>query len=82
GSKETSNKKKGTITNQIFDVISRTFSPIIPALAGAGMLKALLALLTMIGWLSEEIGTYLVLSAAANAIFYFLPIFIGITLST
>ncbi|WP_042220967.1 beta-glucoside-specific PTS transporter subunit IIABC [Oceanobacillus manasiensis] len=82
GNKETFNKQKGSIMNQIFDVISRTFSPIIPALAGAGMLKALLALLTMIGWLSEESGTYLVLSAAANAIFYFLPIFIGITLSS
>jgi beta-glucoside PTS system EIICBA component len=79
--KPAENNKKGTIASQIFDVISRTFSPIIPALAGAGMLKALLTLLTLAGWLSAESGTYMILSAAANAIFYFLPIFLGITLS-
>jgi beta-glucoside PTS system EIICBA component len=72
---------KGSITSQIFDVISRTFSPLIGALAGAGMLKALLIVLTMAGWLSEESGTYFILSAAGNAVFYFLPIFIGITLA-
>ncbi|WP_080848613.1 beta-glucoside-specific PTS transporter subunit IIABC [Cytobacillus gottheilii] len=79
--KSVDNKNQGSITSQIFDVISRTFSPIIPALAGAGMLKALLTLLTLVGWLSAESGTYMILSAAGNAIFYFLPIFLGITLA-
>lgn len=79
-----SNNSKGekqNITSLIFDVISRTFSPLLGALAGAGMLKALLIILTMTGLLSEESSTYLILSAAGNAVFYFLPIFIGITLS-
>lgn len=77
-----SDKPKGTITSQIFDVISRSFHPLLGALAGAGMLKALLTILTMVGWLSAESGTYLILSAAGNAVFYFLPIFLGITLAT
>ncbi|MBM7587269.1 PTS system beta-glucosides-specific IIC component [Bacillus pakistanensis] len=78
---DSSNESKGSITSQIFDVISRSFSPLLGALAGAGMLKALLTVLTMLGWLTSESGTYLILSAAGNAVFYFLPIFLGITLA-
>lgn len=44
------------------------------------MLKALLTVLTMLGWMSDTSDTYLILSAAGNAVFYFLPIFLGITL--
>ncbi|WP_413376747.1 beta-glucoside-specific PTS transporter subunit IIABC [Alkalihalobacillus sp. 1P02AB] len=73
--------EKGSITSQIFDVISRSFSPLLGALAGAGMLKALLVVLTSLGWLSTESGTYFILSAAGNAVFFFLPIFLGITLA-
>jgi beta-glucoside PTS system EIICBA component len=76
-----SNGKKESLTSQIFDVISRSFSPLLGALAGAGMLKALLVVLTSLGWLSTDSGTYSVLSAAGNAVFYFLPIFLGITLA-
>lgn len=78
---DSSDESKGSITSQIFDVISRSFSPLLGALAGAGMLKALLTVLTMLGWLSPESGTYLILSAAGNAVFFFLPIFLGITLA-
>ncbi|MGX8790393.1 beta-glucoside-specific PTS transporter subunit IIABC [Oceanobacillus oncorhynchi] len=82
--KQDDNNDSGEKANwvaQVFDVISGTFSPLLGALAGAGMLKALLIVLTMTGVLSEESSTYLILSAAGNAIFYFLPIFIGFTLS-
>lgn len=76
-----SEESKGSFTSQIFDVISRSFSPLLGALAGSGMLKALLTVLVMVGWLSAESSTYLILSAAANAVFFFLPIFLAITLS-
>ncbi|MEK3964882.1 MULTISPECIES: beta-glucoside-specific PTS transporter subunit IIABC [Paenibacillus] len=81
-SEKSPNEKKGSIGAQIFEVISRSFSPLLGALAGAGMLKALLTILTMTGILSAESGTYFILSAAGNAVFYFLPIFLGITIST
>ncbi|MBU3097907.1 MULTISPECIES: beta-glucoside-specific PTS transporter subunit IIABC [Clostridium] len=71
--------EKESVSSKIFGVISGSFSPLIPALAGSGMLKALLTVLTMTGLLSVHSGTYSILSAAANAIFYFLPIFLGIT---
>ena len=35
----------------------------------------------MLGWLSKESGTYAILSAAGHAIFYFFPVFLGITLA-
>ncbi|PKG24694.1 beta-glucoside-specific PTS transporter subunit IIABC [Niallia nealsonii] len=77
-----SDEPKGSIGAQIFEVISRSFAPLLGAMAGAGMLKALLTILTMTGLLSAESGTYFILSAAGNAVFFFLPIFLGITLAT
>ena len=80
-SSDSSNEQKGSIASRIFEIISGSFSPLIPALAGSGMLKALLTVLTTLHWLSPESGTYHILSAASNAIFYFLPVFLGITAS-
>lgn len=79
---QAADEPKGTVMSIIFETISRSFSPLIGALAGAGMLKAVLTLLATLGWLSPESGTYSILSAAGNAVFYFLPIFLGITLAT
>jgi len=75
------NKVKKPIGTLIFDVISRSFSPLIGALAGAGMLKALLTVLASLHVLSADSETYKVLAGASNAVFYFLPVFLGITLS-
>ncbi|SHN86704.1 MULTISPECIES: beta-glucoside-specific PTS transporter subunit IIABC [Paenibacillus] len=72
--------EKTSVLSKVFEIISGSFSPLIPAMAGSGMLKALLTVLTMLGWMSDTSDTYLILSAAGNAVFYFLPIFLGITL--
>ena len=73
--------KKGTVMDRVMKVISSAFSPLIPLLAGAGMMKALLTVFTEFGLMGYEDPTYLILSAAGNAVFYFLPIFLGITLA-
>lgn len=65
----------------ILKVISGAFSPLIPLLAGAGMIKALLMVLVEFNLLSDTSSTYAILSAAGNSVFYFMPIFLGITLS-
>lgn len=65
----------------LLKVISGAFSPLIPLLAGAGMIKALLMVLVEFGLLSDASSTYAILSAAGNSVFYFMPIFLGITLS-
>lgn len=73
-------EKKSPI-DRLMKVISGAFSPLIPLLAGAGMVKALLTVLIEFGVLGYEDPTYLILSAAGNAVFYFLPIFLGTTLA-
>lgn len=73
----TSKKQKFSILK----IISGAFSPLIPVMAGAGMLKALLTVFVQFQIISDTSSTYAVLSAAGNAVFYFLPIFLGITLS-
>ena len=73
-----SKEKVGTM-GKVFEYISGTFSPLIPALAGAGMIKALLAILSILNWIDVEGSTYSVLNAASGGIFYFLPIFVGIS---
>lgn len=80
-SPEEKTNETSTYINTIFGYISGTFSPLLPALAGSGMLKALLEVLKTLGWIDEKSATFLVLSAASNAVFYFLPIFIGISAS-
>lgn len=77
----TNEKKKKFSMNYIFEIISGAFSPLIPAMAGSGMIKALLTVLTQFNLMSDTSSTYALLSAASNAIFYFLPIFLGITLA-
>ena len=70
------------LSAKIFNVISGSFTPIIPALLGARMLKALLQILVAAGAMSSASGTYAILTAASNAVFYFLPIILGITFGT
>lgn len=73
--------KQGNVIDRLMKIISGAFSPLIPVLAGAGMVKALLTIFTEFGIMGYEEPTYLILSAAGNAVFYFLPIFLGITLA-
>jgi PTS system beta-glucosides-specific IIC component len=62
---------------KVFDLISGTMTPLIPALVGSGLLKGILIVLTSFNLLSTTSGTYFILSAASNAVFFFLPILIG-----
>ncbi|NME45327.1 PTS transporter subunit EIIC [Faecalicoccus pleomorphus] len=78
---ETVETEKVKISDRILKVISGAFSPLIPLMAGSGMIKALLTLFTTIGVMSDTSSTYLILSAAGNACFYFMPVFLGITIS-
>ncbi len=70
---KTADARKVSVFGKLIDFVSGTFSPIVPAIAGAGMIKALLALLILFGWLSKESQTYYVVNFMSDAIFYFLP---------
>lgn len=71
-------KKKFGI-GPIFEVISGCFAPVVAAFAGAGVLKGLLILLTSYGLMSNESGLYLILNAAGDSVFYFLPFVLAFT---
>ena len=60
------------------NMMSAILNPIVIALAGAGMIKALLVVLTTtLGILDTTGSTYKILSAAGNSVFYFLPLFLA-----
>lgn len=67
------------IIGSIFSAISGIFAPLLPALAGSGILRGLLLLSVQLGWLSETNGTYQILSAASMTVFYFLPVLLAFT---
>lgn len=76
---EPAEEKQGNIFIRFFNVLSAIFNPIIVALAGAGMLKALLVVFTTYHMMDAEGSTYKILSAAGNSVFYFLPLFLAIS---
>lgn len=61
----------------VADFVSGIFSPIIPALAGAGMVKALLALLVSFGLVKTNNQTYVIINMIGDATFAFLPILLA-----
>jgi len=71
-----SSEKKGVI-NTALDTIAGIFFPIVPALAGAGMIKALLAILSAMKILTAASPTYRFLNFFGDAAFYFLPVLIA-----
>lgn len=70
---------KGNIFNRAIDLVSAIFTPLLGALAGAGILKGLLMILASLEWLSDTSGTYQILYAAADSVFYFLPMILAYT---
>mgnify|MGYP001358395639 FL=1 len=72
-------KSSKGIINSVFSAISSIFAPLLPAMAGSGILRGLLLLFVQLGWLSETSGTYQILSAASMAVFYFLPVLLAFT---
>lgn len=78
--KEAKNKERTGflgLLNKFISFISSLFMPFLNAICGAGVLKGVLALCTTMKWLKETSGTYVLLNAAADSLFYFLPIFIA-----
>lgn len=68
--------KKG-IGARLIDIITGIFTPILPAITAAGMLKAVLALLVAFKWINTADVTYQVISFMADSAFYFLPILLA-----
>ena len=61
------------------DFIIGVFQPLVPAIAGGGILKAVLMLLAMLGWVSDKSQTYQILNIVGGAPLYLLPLLVAIT---
>lgn len=64
---------KGTWGANILNTIAGIFNPIVPALAGSGLIKAILALCLACHWLTDKSQTYIVLNVISDGVFNFLP---------
>lgn len=63
--------------SKILDIVAGIFTPILPAITGAGILKAFMALLVAFGWIDKTTQTYSILAVFSDAAFYFLPFLIA-----
>lgn len=70
---------KDSLINRFIGFISSVFTPFLGAMAGTGVLKGLLTLLSVTGVLNETSGAYQIWYAAADGFFYFLPVFLAVT---
>lgn len=75
---KTDGEKKGLIS-RLLDVLSGIFLPVIPGIAGAGMLKAIIALLKVMNLVSQDSTTFQLFNMMADCIFYFLPFFLAVS---
>lgn len=64
---------------KLLEFIISVFQPLVPAIAGAGVLKSVLLLLSMFGLLANDSTVYTALAAISDATFYFLPIMVAVT---
>jgi len=71
--------EKVSLFSKFIDIVSSIFTPFIGILAASGILKGLLALAIVCGWLTTDSGTYKIWFAASDALFFFLPMVLGYT---
>ncbi|BBF43454.1 PTS system, beta-glucoside-specific IIB component [Lachnospiraceae bacterium KM106-2] len=76
-------KATGSALNNVLQIITQIFTPLIPAIAAAGLIKGLLTAAKLImlqrGVDISTGDTYTILYSASQVIFYFFPIFLAMT---
>ena len=70
--------KKMKISERIFDFVSAIFTPVLPAIIGAGLVKSVLAVAVLLGADTESM-TYYFLNFIGDAPLYFLPVMLAFT---
>jgi PTS system beta-glucosides-specific IIC component len=71
-------EKKGLFA-AFLDIIMNVISPILGLLAASGIIKGINTLLLLSKVLTDKDGTYVILNAIGDSLFYFLPIILGYT---
>lgn len=75
----TSGKGRKSLVSLFMDTVSGVFGPIVPAIAGAGMIKGLLAGLIALKVVSPKSDTVMIIDLIASGVFYFLPFFLAVS---
>ncbi len=79
---DTKSNKKNAVVGKFFDACSSMFTPLVPAFTAAGMIKAVLAILVAVFGLAKTSQEYIIINYVSDTIFYFLPIYLGVTAAT
>ncbi|WP_115788768.1 beta-glucoside-specific PTS transporter subunit IIABC [Arthrobacter silvisoli] len=74
---EDGTSEKRGIVSTVIDFVAGAFQPLIPALSGAGMVKAFLALLVVFNVITRQSQSYVIINFIADAVFYFMPMLIA-----
>lgn len=75
---EKPHQRKGLVS-LFMDTVSGVFGPIVPAIAGAGMIKGLLAGLIALKAVPQNSDTVMIVDLIASGVFYFLPFFLAVS---
>lgn len=67
------------LLNRLIDIVSAIFTPFLGVMAASGILKGLLALSVVCGWLDTASATWKIWFAASDSLFYFFPLVLGYT---
>lgn len=73
------NAPKGGLVSRFVDMIAGIFPPVLGVMCGSGLIKGILAILVAAKLLTPEMGTYVVINAIGDSVFYFLPVLLGFT---
>lgn len=71
--------KKARLFDRFVDTISGIFQPILGIMAACGMVKGFNTLFAVLGLYSAASGGYQIINAVGDALFSFLPLFLGYT---
>ncbi len=63
----------------LLDVLSGVFMPVVGGMVATGILKGILIMCSVLGWVDPACNTYAVLYAASDAFFYFLPMALAVS---
>lgn len=72
-------KEKKNFVKAALDVVSESMTPILEPIICAGLLAAVLSIVSLTGIISPESSTYIIFDTLRSAVFYFLPIFMAMS---
>lgn len=78
-SKVSSQPANGKLFDRMIDTISGIFQPVLGIMAACGMVKGFNTLFVTLGLYENSSGVYQILNAVGDAMFTFMPLFLGYT---